>query len=97
MIQVKDSITQGTLTSNLGLLNSTTAELSRKLCSMMSSSSSTLSSCFFVSSASEANDLALALAFCGGGADEIISIDKSDHGNSLSYLKMAKDKCENMP
>ena len=44
--------------------------------------------CFFVNSHSEANDLALNLAFSATGSEEVICLDNADHGRTLACLRL---------
>jgi len=75
------------LATNVGQVHSGTLELTRRLGRYLPS---TLSTCFFVNSASEANDLALAMASMYG--EEIIGVEKASHGTSSSLNKLSREK-----
>ncbi|MDA7979247.1 MAG: aminotransferase class III-fold pyridoxal phosphate-dependent enzyme [Pirellulales bacterium] len=52
-----------------------------------------LSVCFFVNSGSEANDLALRLAWAATGARHVIAVDHAYHGNLSSLIEISAYKC----
>lgn len=62
-----------------------TVELTRRL---MATLPDPLSVCFFVNSHSEANDLALNLAFSATGSEEVMCFDNADHGRTLACLRL---------
>ena len=77
------------LSGTVGLLHPHTVELARKL---VSTFPHPLTACFFVNSRSEANDLALNLAFSVTGSEEVICFDRADHGRTLACLRLCKDR-----
>ena len=89
--KVGDAMASQSLNSNIGLLHGNTADLTRKLVSTLPCS---LTTCFFVNSYSEANDLALTMAFLQTGSEEVICLEKADHGKTLAGLRLSKDRTQ---
>jgi 4-aminobutyrate aminotransferase-like enzyme/Ser/Thr protein kinase RdoA (MazF antagonist) len=53
-----------------------------------------LSVCYFVCTGSEANDLALRLAWAATGSRETVVLDHAYHGNSPSLIEISPYKCD---
>ncbi|TRY70098.1 hypothetical protein TCAL_05444 [Tigriopus californicus] len=88
-LKIMETTNQQTLSSNVGLLHTNTAELTRRLVSLLPAP---LTACFFVNSYSEANDLALTMAACYTGSEEVICLEKADHGKTSTCLKISRDR-----
>ena len=86
---LREALLRQTLSGSVGQLHPTTAELTRKLVGLMPAP---LTACFFVNSASEANDLAISMALCASGGDEMVSLDRAYHGRSAVCLRMGRDR-----
>lgn len=74
------------LTSSYGFLNEQTSMYAKRLCDTLPES---LCVCFFVSSGSEANDLALRLANAYTKKSDIICLDGAYHGNLSSLMEIS--------
>jgi len=76
-----------------GVLNTNTRYLYRGLDEyaerLLEKSPKELNKVFFVNSGSEANDLALRMAFCHTGRDEVISLEHGYHGNLSSLIAVS--------
>lgn len=66
--KILEAISRQTLTSNLGALNANTTEMTKRLSALLPGQ---LTACFLVNSQSEANDLALSIALCFTGSEEV--------------------------
>lgn len=69
-VPIQEAIARQTLTSNLGALNANTTEMTKRLSALLPGG---LTACFLVNSQSEANDLALSIALCYTGSEEVSS------------------------
>ncbi len=93
---VSSALASESLCSGVGQLHQSTVELARRLVRLLPSP---LTACFFVNSASEANDLAVTMALAasasnsssgGGSREEVISIDRAYHGRTAMGIKLGR-------
>ncbi|MFT5111494.1 MAG: 4-aminobutyrate aminotransferase-like enzyme/Ser/Thr protein kinase RdoA (MazF antagonist) [Parasphingorhabdus sp.] len=77
------------LNTNTRYLHDNIAHLSERLCALLPDP---LSVCFFVNSGSEANDLALRLARCHTGHNDMLVLEQSYHGNLGSLIDVSPYK-----
>lgn len=80
---------QAILNTNTRYLHSMVVEYARRLVATLPDP---LSVCFFVNSGSEANDLALRLAYTSTGARDVLVLDHAYHGHLVSLIDVSPYK-----
>jgi 4-aminobutyrate aminotransferase-like enzyme/Ser/Thr protein kinase RdoA (MazF antagonist)/murein DD-endopeptidase MepM/ murein hydrolase activator NlpD len=80
---------QAVLNTNTRYLHQTVVEYARRLSDTLPDP---LNVCFFVNSGSEANDLALRLAYAHTASREVLTLDHAYHGNLTSLVEVSPYK-----